>query len=62
MELRQKIPCGLRRRQLMSEQQRQRLVLPELIEILGPLTTGRPHRQQALDHFRCIQPAPENWL
>ncbi len=58
MELRQKIPRGLRRRQLVPEQQRQRLVLPELIEILGPLATRCPYRQQALHHLRRAQPAP----
>ena len=45
MELRQEITRRLRRRQLVTQQQRQRLVLPELIEILSPLATRRPHRQ-----------------
>jgi hypothetical protein len=45
VELRQKIPRGLRCRQLVAQQQRQRLVLPELIKILGPLAPRRPHRQ-----------------
>jgi hypothetical protein len=35
MELRQEIARRLRRRQLVPEQQGQRLVLPELVEILG---------------------------
>jgi hypothetical protein len=57
MELRQKIARGLRCRQVVPKQHRQRLVLAELIEIRGPLTTRRPHRQQAFRHLRCTQPA-----
>jgi hypothetical protein len=45
MELPQEIARRLRCRQLVPQQQRQRLVLPELIEILHPLATRRPHRQ-----------------
>jgi hypothetical protein len=40
MELHQKIARGLRCRQVVPQQQRQRLVVAELIEILGPLTTA----------------------
>ena len=45
MELPQEIARRLRCRQLVPQQQRQRVVLPELIEILHPLATRRPHRQ-----------------
>jgi hypothetical protein len=55
MELPEKVARGLRRRQFMAQQQRQRLVLTELVEILGPLAAGRPHRQQARDHLRGAQ-------
>jgi len=43
MELRQKIPRGLRRRQLVPQQQRQRLVLTELVEIFRPLAPPAAH-------------------
>ena len=42
MELRQKIPRGLRRRQLVPQQQRQRLVLTELVETFRPLAPPPP--------------------
>jgi hypothetical protein len=58
MELRQKIAPGLRCRQLMPQQQRQRLVLAKLSESLGPLAAGRSDRQPALHHLRCAQAAP----
>ena len=57
MELQQKIARGLRRGQIVSEQQRQGLVLAKLIEVFGALAAGRPHRQQTLHHFRRAQPA-----
>jgi hypothetical protein len=43
MKLRQEVTRRLRRRQVVAQQQRQRLVLAELIEILSALTAGRPH-------------------
>jgi hypothetical protein len=58
MELRQEIARGLRCRQFVPEQQRQRFVLAKLIEILGSLAAGRPHRHQALHHLRRAQAAP----
>src|SRR5580700_2298843 len=55
MELHEKIARGLRRRQIMPEQQGQRLVLAKLVEVFRPLTTGRPQRQQAFRHLRGAQ-------
>ena len=44
-------------RKLMADQLGQRLVLAELIEVLGALAAGRPQRQEALDHLRGGQAA-----
>jgi hypothetical protein len=51
MELREKIARGLCGRQVMPEQQRQRLVLAKLVEVFRPLATGRSQRQQAFRHL-----------
>jgi hypothetical protein len=55
MKLREKIPRGLCRRQIMPKQQRQRLVLAKLVEVFRPLAADRPQRQQALRHRRGAQ-------
>src|ERR1700745_4129061 len=58
MELREKIARGLCGRQVMPEQQRQRLVLAKLVEVFRPLATGRPQRQQAFRRLRGAQAPP----
>src|SRR5215831_6601569 len=55
MKLYQKIARGLRRRQVMPEQQCQRPVLAKLLKVFRPLATGRPQRQQAFRHLRGTQ-------
>ena len=55
MELRQQVARGLRRRQIVTQQQHQRLVLAKLIEILRSFAARRPHRQQTFDHLRGAQ-------
>ena len=57
MKLRQEVARRLRRWQIVTQQQRQRLVLAKLIEILGSFTACRPHRQQAFHHLRGAQTA-----
>jgi hypothetical protein len=55
MELREEVARGLRRRQFMAQQHRQRLVQTELVEILCPLAAP-PHHQEAFDHLQAAQP------
>jgi len=54
VELRQKVARRLRRRQVVAEQQRQRLVPAKLIETLGAFTR-RLLGRQAFDHLRAAQ-------
>jgi hypothetical protein len=51
VELHQEIARCLRRRQLVTQLQRQRLVLAGLIQVFSALTSRRPHIQQAFHHF-----------
>ena len=55
MELRQEVARGLRRRQIVTQEQHQRLVLAKLIEILRSFTARSPHCQQAFHHLRGAQ-------
>jgi hypothetical protein len=57
MKLREEVTRRLRRRKIVAQKQRQRLVLAELVEILCPLAARRPQRQQALHHLRRAQAA-----